>query len=441
MSITLQHRRGTESQNDNFTGAQGEIVVDTTTNSLRVHDGVSTGGKVIGSINVPTRVNFPASALDGQISFLQEYLYSGVFEYDSTRSTENDGMDVFNGWVRKPLLDTYYDPNSDATYKINKVFGVIRNDGDQSDDYNYFKPITTSGHTPIGFKNPLFTGAEGVIKSVETGDTYVSVWHDVGNDYPGGRYVGYAVANLDETFAKTGLRVGTSVGTNETRIFFYRDIFYNFTANAGVISLFTPSFDVDTITWNATGYFDVTHKECINPVITPSIFAGSVGFDYILKPSIISDTNTRLYLYKMPKTISGYISYNGSAFAVSGDGEISLGAFSAGTLPVTWTSKVSNYALSISSRGVYLAKLDSSNDFGTEIEWYDAAGSLVATADTNMKAYFMAQSELTPVLDISGINMSMGVTHKSGSSINPKNIEYIAGSNVWFNAYVLDKIT
>lgn len=40
----VKRRRGTTAQNDAFTGAEGEIVVDTQKHTLRVHDGVTQGG-------------------------------------------------------------------------------------------------------------------------------------------------------------------------------------------------------------------------------------------------------------------------------------------------------------------------------------------------------------------------------------------------------------
>lgn len=46
MSTEVRWRRGTAAQNDAFTGADGEITVDTTNKSLRVHDGVTPGGHV-----------------------------------------------------------------------------------------------------------------------------------------------------------------------------------------------------------------------------------------------------------------------------------------------------------------------------------------------------------------------------------------------------------
>ena len=44
MAIQLQVRRGTATQHNTFTGAAGELTLDTTNNSLRVHDGSSAGG-------------------------------------------------------------------------------------------------------------------------------------------------------------------------------------------------------------------------------------------------------------------------------------------------------------------------------------------------------------------------------------------------------------
>ena len=44
MAVTVQFRRGTAAQNNSFTGAAGEVSVNTTNNSIRVHDGSTAGG-------------------------------------------------------------------------------------------------------------------------------------------------------------------------------------------------------------------------------------------------------------------------------------------------------------------------------------------------------------------------------------------------------------
>lgn len=44
MATQVQLRRGTEAENNEFTGAEGEITIDTTNDTIRVHDGIKKGG-------------------------------------------------------------------------------------------------------------------------------------------------------------------------------------------------------------------------------------------------------------------------------------------------------------------------------------------------------------------------------------------------------------
>jgi RNase P/RNase MRP subunit p29 len=43
-SFAIQLRRGTTSQHSTFTGLEGEVTVDTTKDTLVIHDGVTAGG-------------------------------------------------------------------------------------------------------------------------------------------------------------------------------------------------------------------------------------------------------------------------------------------------------------------------------------------------------------------------------------------------------------
>ena len=44
MPTVLQFRRGNSTQNDAFTGAAGELTIDTTEKTIRIHDGTAAGG-------------------------------------------------------------------------------------------------------------------------------------------------------------------------------------------------------------------------------------------------------------------------------------------------------------------------------------------------------------------------------------------------------------
>jgi hypothetical protein len=49
MTRVLQIRRGTSAQHENFVGLPGEITMDTDTKTIRLHDGETLGGTVIGA--------------------------------------------------------------------------------------------------------------------------------------------------------------------------------------------------------------------------------------------------------------------------------------------------------------------------------------------------------------------------------------------------------
>lgn len=60
MATQLQLRRGTTVENDAFTGAEGELTMDTITKGLRIHDGTTQGGLMIDAVvafQAPTAQN------------------------------------------------------------------------------------------------------------------------------------------------------------------------------------------------------------------------------------------------------------------------------------------------------------------------------------------------------------------------------------------------
>lgn len=59
MSRQIQIRRGTATQHETFTGAVGEVTVDTTNYTLRVHDGTTPGGHPVGAgTSLPENIDY-----------------------------------------------------------------------------------------------------------------------------------------------------------------------------------------------------------------------------------------------------------------------------------------------------------------------------------------------------------------------------------------------
>lgn len=88
MSRQIQIRRGSATEHQNFTGAVGEITMDTTNNTLRVHDGETVGG-----VTLAKREDIPSDIMNADY----------VIEYQAP--TAENGYTWYrkykSGWVEQ----------------------------------------------------------------------------------------------------------------------------------------------------------------------------------------------------------------------------------------------------------------------------------------------------------------------------------------------------
>ena len=97
----LQLYRGTTAQNNAYTGPAGELTVDTQTNNIRLHDGSTAGGVVIGGMPTGSIIPFGGStAPDGYLlcdgSAVSRSTYSALFAVIGTTYGPGDGNSTFN---------------------------------------------------------------------------------------------------------------------------------------------------------------------------------------------------------------------------------------------------------------------------------------------------------------------------------------------------------
>jgi len=94
MPTQVQFRRGTTAQNDNFTGAAGELSVDTTNNTVRIHNGSTAGGYALARADLSNTsaltasstttltnktINLSGNTLSGTIALFNTALSDGDF--------------------------------------------------------------------------------------------------------------------------------------------------------------------------------------------------------------------------------------------------------------------------------------------------------------------------------------------------------------------------
>ena len=136
MSKQWQLRRGTTAENDEFTGAQGELTMDTDTNALRIHDGVTQGGHMIDCVvawQVPTAEN--------NYTWYRKYS-SGWVEQGGVASTDGSSGTTVN----LPIA------MSDANYTIQAT-------GDNTPGGNVFQTVGWYSQTTTTFN--LFSAGGG----------------------------------------------------------------------------------------------------------------------------------------------------------------------------------------------------------------------------------------------------------------------------------------
>lgn len=95
MPTQVQFRRGTTTQNNSFTGAVGEITVDTTLDVLRVHDGSTAGGfALVGATSAQTLTNKTLTSPTLNSATINNPTFSGTFT--TTGVASFDGVTLAN---------------------------------------------------------------------------------------------------------------------------------------------------------------------------------------------------------------------------------------------------------------------------------------------------------------------------------------------------------
>ncbi len=146
MTRILQIRRGTAAENDNFTGMTGEITMDTTNKTVRIHDGETLGGFALAradEVNAAQEIeNFDISSVSADF---WQTLFS-TYQTNAVKTKTSVLMDVINN-------GSFFDDSfSDLTTLplFTRAFLVC-----QSDDAGYSAGEETSAFGIGDYTSPL----------------------------------------------------------------------------------------------------------------------------------------------------------------------------------------------------------------------------------------------------------------------------------------------
>ena len=133
-NIQVQLRRGTTAQHGSFTGAQGELTVDTNKNALVLHDGTTLGGHVIGKPPFVNVLDFFLGSedptVDSQPAFTRAVAHggtilvpSGTYQFGSRVVVDNPTTFVGEN-ISATVLERNYSPGTLTADNTKGIFYI-----------------------------------------------------------------------------------------------------------------------------------------------------------------------------------------------------------------------------------------------------------------------------------------------------------------------------
>jgi hypothetical protein len=162
MPTILQLRRGSTAENDAYTGSVGEITVDTTLSTVRLHDGSTAGGSLVGNLQKNIQLGITG---DNEID-----TSSGNLTIDSAGGTVTiddnlniSGTTTVSGHIL-PDADVTYDLGS-SSFKFRDIYlsGTSINLGDAT--------ITASGSSIVLPSGSAISGGSGDVVDLNSSQT------------------------------------------------------------------------------------------------------------------------------------------------------------------------------------------------------------------------------------------------------------------------------
>ena len=237
MPTQVRFRRGNTIQNNNFTGASGEISINTETKSIRVHDGSTTGGtelvpysntlvaSYLGRVNaniIPLTDN--VYSLGSASNKFSDLYLSGqtIFLGDITLKAEGSGLKVFSGAsevfsanAQSGVLKVAGQTGSISNAQL--FAGILNNDGAGStldadlldgQQGSYYSPLTTAT-SAFGEANLAYTQANTAFTTATSAFGQANLAYTQANT---------AFTAATSAFASSNKKVATVAGVTATSI-------------------------------------------------------------------------------------------------------------------------------------------------------------------------------------------------------------------------------
>ena len=162
MPTILQLRRGSTAENDAYTGSVGEITVDTTLSTVRLHDGSTAGGSLVGNLQKNIQLGITGNnEIDTSSGNLTIDSAGGTVTIDDNLNIS--GTTTVSGHIL-PDADVTYDLGS-SSFKFRDIYlsGTSINLGDAT--------ITASGSSIVLPSGSAISGGSGDVVDLNSSQT------------------------------------------------------------------------------------------------------------------------------------------------------------------------------------------------------------------------------------------------------------------------------
>ena len=380
MATQIQFRRGNTSQHSTFTGAVGEVTVDTEKNVVVVHDGSTAGGFPVANSSVA------ATAYSNAVSYT-----------DTAIGTANTAM-AANAATAYSNATSYADTIAGTAYSNAVAYAA-------SNTYvnNTFAPL--SGATFTGALsgtdltlsgNLTVSGTRTYVNSttLDVGDNIITLNADLGASAPS---------------ENAGIEVMRGTSANVQLIWNETSDAWTFTNDGSTYYELASNTDVDTAYSNAVSY--AASNTYVNSTFAPTAdptFTGNATFD--TSTLFVDGTNDRVGIgTSSPSTkldVSGSITVNTNVVQDSNSATLTLN-------PVVAT-EISSFAAATYRTAKFIVSVTSGTDYhATEIMvLHDGTSTYITEYSTIYDNISLA----TFTADISGGNVRLLATPSSIST-------------------------
>ena len=175
MAIQIQLRQGTTTEHSTFTGAVGEVTVDTTNKTLRVHDGSTVGGTRLATLTgglVPT-TQLPAATTSAQGAVILNNTVTSTSATQALTAAQgkvlNDqAFGIGQSWQDVTASRAKATTHTNSTGKPIQVSVVVRDTSSVDDLYFFVNGVAVVKMPDLAGASPGFQQITITVPSTQT---------------------------------------------------------------------------------------------------------------------------------------------------------------------------------------------------------------------------------------------------------------------------------